>query len=292
MMKPMLAARMDNEQIKLLRYPLLASPKLDGVRGIVIDGILRSRSFKPFPNPCVQERFSQIKYSGFDGELILGSPTAKDVYRRTNSAVSRHDGTPDVKFFVFDNHLSKGGFYTRWHDLYRLRLGSSVEILHHKVIHTYDQLIDYEQECLGEGYEGVMLRDPKGKYKFGRSTFREGGLIKLKRFHDSEAEILEVVEELQNANEAKRNELGKLERSSHKANMIPKGRAGSLRVKDTSSGIEFHIGTGMDDDDRQYFWKHRQEVIGRIIKYKHFPGGAKDLPRFPVFLGLRSSFDL
>ena len=37
----------------------------------------------------------------------------------------------------------------------------------------------YEERCLEQGYEGVMLRDPNGLYKFGRSTMREQGLIQV-----------------------------------------------------------------------------------------------------------------
>lgn len=289
--KPMLAARVTDDQVRGLAFPVLASPKLDGVRGIVVDGVLRSRSFKTFPNKYVQERFSKPEYNGLDGELILGPQYASDVYRRTNSAVSSFDGMPDVKFHIFDNYLIQRGFGYRHDSLYERPFGSIITVVPHVIIHSYEQLIAFEQKMLKQGYEGVMVRDPTGRYKHGRSTYREGGLIKVKRFHDGEACILEVVEEMQNTNEGVRNVLGKLERSSHKANMIPKGRAGALRVRDCSTNVEFHVGTGMDDSDRTYFWKHRVEVIGKVIKYKHFEVGKKDLPRFPVFLGLREDFD-
>ena len=44
-MKVMLAATVDS--VEQLRYPLLGSPKLDGVRAIVIDGVVYSRNMKP-----------------------------------------------------------------------------------------------------------------------------------------------------------------------------------------------------------------------------------------------------
>lgn len=31
---------------------------------------------------------------------------------------------------------------------------------------------------------------------------------------------------------------------------------------------------------------------GRIVNYKHFPVGAKEAPRHPVYLGLRDPLDL
>ena len=71
-MKPMLAAKTDG---KGLSYPLLASPKLDEVRALIINGVVMSRSFKPIPNAHVQELFGRPEYNGLDGELIVGSPT-------------------------------------------------------------------------------------------------------------------------------------------------------------------------------------------------------------------------
>ena len=287
-MKPMLAARLDD--LSDLEYPMLASPKLDGVRGLVIDGVLHSRNLKPIRNRHVYARFSNANFTGLDGELIVGDPTAKDAYRATNSACARADGKPDVKFYVFDKFNLPGLPFWQRHSL--IKETEHIILLPHKMIKNENELLKHEAEVLAEGYEGLILRSVDGIYKFGRSTIREAGMVKLKRFHDSEALIIEVVEELQNTNEAKRNVLGKLERSSHKANMVPKGRAGALHVEDVHTGVRFHIGTGMNDRDRRFFWENRKKVVGKFIKYKHFTIGAKDLPRFPVFLGLREKWDM
>ena len=45
--KPLLASPAD---LSTLRFPVLASPKLDGVRAIVKDGVVLSRSLKKIPN--------------------------------------------------------------------------------------------------------------------------------------------------------------------------------------------------------------------------------------------------
>ncbi len=65
--KPMLACEVDLDK---LRFPLLASAKLDGVRAIVRDGVVYSRSNKPIPNKFVQQQFKHLEH--FDGELIVG----------------------------------------------------------------------------------------------------------------------------------------------------------------------------------------------------------------------------
>ena len=80
--KPMLASPFDEA---LLKFPVLASPKLDGVRAIVRDGVVLSRALKPIPNKWVQQRFSHLEH--FDGELIVGASNHPDVLRTTTSGV-------------------------------------------------------------------------------------------------------------------------------------------------------------------------------------------------------------
>lgn len=288
--RPMLAATCDD--VAKLTYPLYASPKLDGVRAIVTEkGELLSRSLKPIPNPHVNKLLARKDYAGLDGELILGDPTAKDVYRQTVGAVSREYGEPEVMFHVFDNFLDVRGFKHRNRELSALCEEAHLVVVPQHEVESPGELLCLESAMLGLGYEGLILRSPGGKYKFGRSTLKEQGMLKLKRMAVGEAEIIEVEEELHNGNEAKKNALGRTERSTAQAGMVATGRAGALRVRDVKSGVEFGIGTGLNDEDRAFFWKNRERVVGQICSYKHFEVGVKDRPRFPVFLGLRPSFD-
>lgn len=288
-MKPMLAAQAD---IAKLNYPLYASPKLDGIRGVIVDDVLKSRSLKSIPNPLVSSRFSLRRYNGLDGELILGSPTAKDVYRVTNGACAREHGAPDVKFHVFDFHNSRLPFDKRVEDLQQFAGDKHIVIVEQTLIENGVDLFAFEQDCLDFGYEGLILRSIGGSYKHGRSTMKEGGMLKLKRFLDSEAVIDEVYEEMENTNEKVKNELGRGQRSSHQSGLVPKGRAGGITVRDIKTNVRFSIGTGLNDDDRTYFWKNRKQVVGKLIKYKYFPVGVKDAPRHPVYLGGREKWDL
>lgn len=131
-----------------------------------------------------------------------------------------------------------------------------------------------------------------GRYKYGRSTVNEGLLLKVKRFQDSECVILGVVEQLKNNNEKTVNELGRSKRSSRQENKIGKGTAGALHVRDIKTGLEFHIGIGMDDKLRQEIWDNCERYIGSIVTYKFFPVGVKSLPRHPVFKSFRHRDDI
>lgn len=288
-MKPMLAAKAGKLP---LRFPLMASPKLDGVRCLVMAGKPYSRTIKLIPNRTVQATLGKPALNGLDGELCVGAPTAPDVYRQTTSGVMSEDGAPPFCLYAFDRYDLKLPFYRRYEKIKaEAREVPWLKVLDHVILEDEQQLTAYEQDCLAAGYEGVMLRHPEGPYKFGRSTEKEGWLLKLKRFDDSEAKVLEIVELMHNENEAVRNKLGKLERSSHKANKRGGDTMGSLRVRDLRSGVEFDIGTGFDAEMRRKVWDNHRLFVGKVVKYKFFAGGSKDKPRFPVFLGMRDPID-
>lgn len=285
--KPMLASPFDEA---LLKFPVLASPKLDGVRAIVRGGVVLSRALKPIPNKNVQKRFKHLEH--FDGELIVGAANDPDVLRTTTSGVMRVDGDPDVSFHVFDHIQEPTAPYLSRLQLVkdRPRKGGSVLIVDQTILQKLERLNEYEPSILAQGYEGVMLRRPEAPYKFGRSTAREGYLLKIKRFHDAEFEIVGFEEEMFNANEATTSELGHTKRSSHKANKVPKGRLGALVLKygDTT----FNCGTGFNDAERERIWAERDSYLGKLAKIKYFAHGIKDVPKLPSFLGIRDVRDM
>lgn len=285
-MKPMLSATA--ETTAGLQYPLLASPKLDGIRALVIDGILVSRNLKPIRNAYVSTQFSLRNLEGLDGELVDGLHDAT-VFRRTTSAVSRALGRPtDVKFWVFDIYMPNATFEQRQAYLTDHAWPPGVCLVPQVWVHTEHELLLLEEKWLHQGFEGVMLRSAGGPYKEGRSTANEGYLLKLKRFADAEAEIIDKEERLHNGNTATTNALGHTERSSHKANLVGRGDLGALVVRGINgpyAGVEFTVGSGFDDAERASLWA--LDVCGRTIKYRYFPTGSKDKPRFPTFLGFR-----
>jgi len=281
--RPMLAVDADLDKLK---FPLLASAKLDGVRAVVRDGVVFSRSNKPIPNAHVQKLFG--KHTHFDGELIVGDPTSKACYRDTISGVMSVDGEPDVKLYVFDHVGEPSHLY----NFRAERLTESKHVIVHEQVMclTLEDILKYEEQCLDAGYEGLILRDPNAPYKQGRSTVKEGYLLKLKRFVDDEATIVNCFEREHNGNEATVDELGRTKRSSHKAGKTGRGDLGGfvLRLVD---GTEFSCGTGFTDSERAEYWARRNELIGRLVKFKHFPIGSKDAPRHPVWLGFRDPID-
>jgi DNA ligase-1 len=275
-----------NYSPELQHYPCLVSPKLDGIRAYVgTDGVVYSGKNKRIPSEQVQDLFGQRRYAGLDGELIVGSPTAPDVFNKTQSFVmSRGKVDPQLRFHIFDL-IDMTMEYTKRHDCVLKFLASTRPELANVPQNwcpSIEALQRWELKYVSAGYEGVMVRDPHGLYKQGRSTPHEGGLLKLKRFEDAEAVVIGFEEEEHNANEKVD---GK--RTSHKAGMSGKGTLGALQVQDTATNQKFNVGGGFTAAERQALWAKRQSLIGRVITYKHFPIGVKSAPRFPTFKGFR-----
>ena len=295
---PMLAAAAD---LKKIQYPVLGFPKIDGIRAVIHNRQALSRKLIALPNQFIQGFFSNEHYQGLDGELVVGSATDPLCIKHSTSGVMSRDGAPDFTFYVFDKWDYSDNYVHRMHAArQQIEQISAARVRHLGGTHITreDDLLSFEAQQLDLGYEGIILRSHDGVYKHGRSTVREGGLLKLKRFSDSEAEVLEVIEEQFNGNEAQKDNLGRTKRSSAKAGKVGKGRAGALRVRDLTTGVEFEVGTGLTDADKAEWWawwlkvNRAPGVCERVIRYKFFSVGMQERPRHPVFVSMRDARDL
>jgi len=291
--RPMLAVEAD---VNSIRFPVFVSPKLDGIRLVWKDHNLRTRSLKKLPNIYLREKLAEILHytPDLDGEVIVGEPTGEGVFRRTESAVMRKEGAPDYTYHVFDT-INKHGFVHRMYEykaLVKLIDRQRVKIVPQSHCLDRHELDTVERDYLALGYEGVMIRSVDGPYKCGRSTLKEGYLLKLKRFKDAEAMIIGYYPKMHNGNEATEDERGYTKRSSHKANKVEMGTLGKLLVVSDDFKEPFCIGTGFDDGMRYHIWHSQEECLGQLVKFKYQDYGIKDKPRSPVFLGFRDERDL
>ncbi len=291
-LKPMLAAAA--KDVNDLPYPLIASRKLDGIRCLKIGGKVVSRSLKPIPNDHIRTTLEAELPDGADGELIFSQE-----FTETTSAVMRKSGVPAFGFWMFDYVpvSTETPYHMRlnlMHVWFNANRPKHVSLVVTHTVSNAEELLDFEEEALADGHEGVCMRTPDSPYKNGRSTLKQAWLLKLKRFVDSEAEVLGTVEQMANLNAKKTNALGRSERSSHKAGKVGKNTLGKFLVRDIYSGVEFKIGTGegLTDVLRQHLWNIRDTLPGKILKYKSQPHGVKDKPRIPIFIGWRDAEDM
>jgi DNA ligase-1 len=106
------------------------------------------------------------------------------------------------------------------------------------------------------GGEGLMLRQPGSRYEAGRSST----LLKLKRFHDAEAKVIEHQPGAGRHN----------------------GRLGALLVA-LPDGTTFAVGTGLTDSQR-----NSPPAVGSVITFRYQELSDRGVPRFPSFAGVRA----
>jgi DNA ligase-1 len=284
-----------------LRYPLIAQPKIDGIRCLISpSGKALTCTLKSIPNNATRAALEGNRLlRGLDGELVVRG--AK--FHETSSAVMKRSGEPALDYVVFDDlFLARDGviYDKRWDRLWqrfspnrRMRVGNvTVMPVRSWVVATHKHVLEAEEQVLAEGYEGLILRDPSARYKYGRSTRLEQGLLRLKRFEDGEALIVGFEPLYTNENAARRNALGLTERSTRKAGKRRRELLGKFVVRDLKTNVEFRVGYGFTDEQRRGFWKQRYQLRGKVVKYRHQPYGAKDKPRIAGFLGIRDPRDL
>jgi DNA ligase-1 len=270
------------------RFPLLVSPKIDGIRCLLGPQGAVSRTLKPIPNFFIRQ-YLQKAPIGLDGELVVGNS-----FQQSTSGIMSFEGQPDFTFWVFDSFLApKEPFQERLYaasTFVEAAQLSRVKLLMHKAVQSEEELELAERDALAGGFEGLMVRAPFGHYKYGRSTAGERLLGKVKRFEDREACVVGAVPLFRNTNEAEKDNLGLTKRSSDAAGKVEMDTLGALVVVDAKFPKEFQIGTGFTQSQRKALWL--SPPLGKIIKYKYLPHGTVDLPRHPVFLGFRHESDM
>lgn len=300
--KPMLASDWDESKVK---FPVMVQPKIDGVRGLNLGLGLTGRSLKRHANVHATNFFSQTVFRYFDGEMAAFDEHDAALCRLTTSALNTITGEPWLLWHVFDylapEVLDKpyeeryGAMKRRYWEIYQQNpeFAAHLKIVPCEYALNMDMLIAMDEKYTQQGYEGTILRDPHGLYKNGRSTAREGGLLRIKRFVEKEFRITGIEEGQRNENEAETNELGYIERSTHQANMTPNGMVGAFTGVDLETGQPIKVAAGRLPHDLRKLWFEQQHLIlQKIGKYKTFLKGVKDKPRFPTFQTLRAESDM
>lgn len=287
--KPILSAKIEDTSI--LRFPLLGTPKFDGIRCCIINGKALTRSLKPIPNLFIRKQIENVAIEGFDGEIM----PKVDLFNKVQSAVMSRDGAPEFTYFVFDLVNNPNESYNiRTIKLEQCPLLPNIEHVIPILIRNEEELLSYEIKCLKDGFEGVMLRTPGSPYKFGRSTLKQQYLMKLKRFDDAEAIVIGTFEQESNQNTAITDALGHTKRSSHQENKVPMNTLGGFTVKDLNTNVIFNVGTGrgLTKELRKEIWNKKETYIGKILKYKFQAYGTLNAPRSPIFIGFRDIKDM
>ncbi|EEY55022.1 uncharacterized protein PITG_08606 [Phytophthora infestans T30-4] len=233
------------------------SEKLDGVRAFWDSSkkIFLSRLGYEYPAPSW---FT----AGFpddvdlDGELFGGRGAFQFTVGIAKTQGSKH--WEKLVYKVFDApSLKTQKFEERMEhakDVVTKASSKYIEWVEHTMCKSLEHLDEVFNEIEKLGGEGLMIREPGSKYAQGRSS----SLLKIKRFHDGEAEVLAY--------------------EDGKGKYV--GMVGALRCR-MSSGKMFKVASGLSDQQRD-----KPPAIGSIIVYKCQELTNDGNPRFPVFVGI------
>ena len=231
------------------------SEKLDGVRAYWNGTQFLSRQGNLFHAP--DWFIEQLPNAPLDGELWL----ARKSFQRTVSIVRRQDKSDlwrELKYFVFDAPAISDPFerrLTALRDLFSNQPTEFARILEQEPCRDEEHLREELERIEALGGEGLMLRQPGSLYEAGRSST----LLKVKRFHDAEAVVLE-----------------------HLPGAGRQRGLGALAVQ-LSDGTQFSVGTGFSDAQRE-----NPPAIGSTITFRYQELTDGGVPRFPSFVRVRS----
>lgn len=267
--------------------------KLNGIRGVYCMGGFKSRQGKDidgFDNikAEIEDLFKYMNWSNMvlDGELVrikTDDIDDEDNFRLTTSIVNSKSRTKDeeeqIEFVIFDllpyDEFVKGEStltYSKRSEILE-EIDMYLESMNFSYLRTvpcyfeggYDPYIinNILRQTDAIGLEGVMInRDATYKCK------RSNDILKVKSFFYNDLRCLEVYEGE-----------GEFE-----------GTLGGIVVN--YKGFKVKAGSGFTQEQREYYWTHPEEIVGRIVCIK-CKGESKnknnsDLSmNFPIFNGVR-----
>ena len=266
---PMLAQDFHKHKAKVNWSEAAAQAKLDGCRALIRKegGKIQiiSRQGKPIETMAhIAESLNAVLR---DGDVLDGELYSSDFNFQTNmSLIKRYQRhSQRIHFHAYDTPVA-GPFVTRYGALEKLlRKGPSfVDLVETRFIGSEAQLLDFEKECVAEGYEGAMLRHGDAGYESGKRSY---SLLKCKSF--SESEFLVV---------GAKQGVGKFAGMAVWACRMPGGR-------------DFDVLAAGTHDEKRSQWQNFRDYIGKplTVKYFEMTDGDDPVPRFPIAKGFRES---
>jgi DNA ligase-1 len=204
---PMLAHKL-SEKEKHVKYPCFCQPKYDGTRSIGRRGLgkgvpcLFSRQRKAYPHlEHIQAVLQKLpKGSPLDGELYTTKHKFQKIVGLVKQKTIKEEDKEkhnDIQLHVYDIVDHEKPFEERYAELEKLFkdyasvIGSVLQLCPTIRITKKEDLKPKHDEYVAAGYEGLMIRNPKGLYAVGQ---RSADLLKMKEFEDDEYEVVDFYE--------------------------------------------------------------------------------------------------
>jgi len=273
---PMLAHDFKN-RAKDIVFPAWAQPKFDGIRCIAAkrEGVVEawSRAGKKFEllSEIVEELEELLDEGQYtDGELYVHGWSMQRVARAVKKRRDQpgDDDTTKLQYHIYDRPNQDTNMKDRFMDdktIAKIKAADGLcQVSPTWSIKNLDELIAFETALIRRGYEGLMLRNEEGIYKW---KHRSVDLQKVKRFEDEEYIIVGGKEGV--------------------------GRAtGQVCFTcETPDGNLFDVRPVGENSVRKNMWEKLDKLIGCTLTVK-FQGLTDDgIPRFPVGKAIREDWD-
>lgn len=254
--EPMLAFEREKYEKLLFTVPTYVQPKMDGCRAILKDGKLTSRNGKQI----VSCPHLEIPNLFLDGELY--NHDLKEDFNKIISLTRKSKPTQEdldeskqlIQYWVYDFPDKAGYFSYRFLDNVPWE-GKYIKRVPTFFVASLEDIENYHEQFLSEGFEGTMIRLDLGPYENKRSK----QLLKYKNFKDAEFLILDVEEGLGNRSGM----AGKL------ICLLPNGN----KVGVSMTGTQEFMTQVLKDKDK---------IIGKQATVKYFNETNDGSLRFPV----------
>jgi len=286
---------------KLKGKEIIITEKIDGVRTVAIidengDVKFYSRQGKEIEGLVEIERAIKLlglKNIVLDGETTILDQTgleSKDVFKKTMEIMgsTKLEQKTGLLYNVFDcmplsafkagicktsTRARKKYFADKYYEKCKeVQYNVCKEIIYVRPLPVwydgeYDENVvkSWHSRILDRGGEGVMINVASAPYECKRTA----NLLKVKEMYTMDLKIIGFEEGLVST---------KFE-----------GTLGAIVVD--YKGYSVKVGSGYSEEDREFFWKNQNELLGRVIEVQYFEetqdaDGNLSL-RFPVFVQLR-----
>lgn len=269
-------------------YPLIAQPKIDGLRVVAFVGegnvTYLSRAGRPFDT---LESLTENILKMFKAGTVLDGEATSDSFLESTSAIKRKtakkEGEHNIIYSIFDV-MSRDEFDNQTEtDCQMVRLMNLDQVFYDvqengfkpknlrtlpwKLVSNAEELDEFFEEALDAGWEGVLTKDPSEPYKFTRHF----GWMKIKPSDTYDVEITGFIE-------------GK-----------PGGKTAGILGAITyivpgTDDVTGKVGTGFSLELRKWIWEHQDELRHTMMEISAMKREGKGMVRLqhPRFGKLRS----
>lgn len=270
---PMLANKYETMKHYIDTPIFYVQPKLDGVRMLVgkVDGkiVMMSRTGKNVLHlEHIKNEVESLLGEGdfFDGENFSTELDFEQITGMCRTSLQKSASSKDMKlihFHIFDYFnisLTYKPFEERLRSLIYIFEKFTFKYIHFVETKQVSDIKECHQNFVQRGFEGTIIRHPKGKYLIGE---RSNYLLKYKDFETAEYKII-------GANEA-----------------VGRDRGTVIWVCELPTRETFNVRPKGTFQARKKWYDNRSNYMGKFLTVQYQNLSPSGVPRFPVGLSIR-----